>query len=228
MEKKKTNGEVSFLEKIVLLAINEKGWFGSCENNIKFGIAGAIIFELFRMKRITIIESTIVVTEEKPTGDPVIDKVFELIRSSSKKRSVLKWIQKIVYSKLTLRKSILKAMIKKNIVQKEEYSLFGVFYQFKYPITDTGLKQKIQQDIYSLLQENKKLSDHDLLLLLIMSDCKMIRKNFLPFDQYRKVSNQIKEISHFKFPLSENDAVIREIHNSVRQAIIASRVTLRA
>lgn len=45
MDKTENNTGLSFLEKIILLALDDKGWFGNSEHSIKFGLAGAILFE---------------------------------------------------------------------------------------------------------------------------------------------------------------------------------------
>ena len=45
METSSKKTELTLLQKIVLLALDNKGWFGASEHKIKFGIAGAILFE---------------------------------------------------------------------------------------------------------------------------------------------------------------------------------------
>ena len=46
MTEEKSIGKLSFPELIILLALNDKGWFGSSEQSFKFGLAGAFLFEL--------------------------------------------------------------------------------------------------------------------------------------------------------------------------------------
>lgn len=66
MDKTENNTGLSFLEKIILLALDDKGWFGNSEHSIKFGLAGAILFELFKVNRLEFREGVIVVKDSTP------------------------------------------------------------------------------------------------------------------------------------------------------------------
>ena len=65
MEKEDKNNTLSFLETIVLLALNDKGWFGNSEQRIKFGLAGAVLFELEQSGEIEIMGIQVRVTGTK-------------------------------------------------------------------------------------------------------------------------------------------------------------------
>ena len=55
MVTEENRSNLSFPETIVLLALNDKGWFGNSEQRIKFGLAGAVLFELEKAGEIEII-----------------------------------------------------------------------------------------------------------------------------------------------------------------------------
>src|SRR5664280_2337496 len=98
---------LSFLEKVILLALDDKGWFGNSENSIKFGLAGAILFVLFKNNRIELKEGVVVVKDPSPLNDPFLDRVLEFIKAGKKNRSIHTWIQRMVYKKITIRKSLI-------------------------------------------------------------------------------------------------------------------------
>jgi hypothetical protein len=220
--------ELTFLETIILLALDDKGWFGNSENNIKFGITGAILFELILLERIDLVDDKLHLISGKSVNDPVIDKVLNLISSAKKERTLRSWIQRIVYKKLLLRKTLLKELMNKKVVKKEEYSLLWVFYQFKYPLVNADLKQKIQNDLHEKIIGDKKLSDYDLMLLAVMNTCKMIRKNFHHLENYSRVSRRIREITQFVEPLTKTTQIIKELQSAITRAIIASNVSIHA
>jgi hypothetical protein len=228
METPGKKGELTFLEMILFLALDDKGWCGNSENSIKFGLAGAILFELILTERIELLEGKIRVLNSKSVDDPVVDKVLTLIKASKKERPLRNWIQRIVYKKLMLRKTLLKELMNKNVVRKEEYSLLWVFYQFKYPLVNSELKKKIQEDLHQKVMGDKKLSDYDLMLLAVMNTCKMIRKNFRHLENYSKVSHRIREITQFPEPLTKKIQAIKEIQSAITRAIIASNVSIHA
>ena len=140
MTKPEKNMELTFLQKIVLLALDDKGWFGSSEHKIKFGLVGAILFELYKLERIGFQNDEVYVSNPKSTDNVVLDRVLNLIKSAKKQRILRSWIQRIVYKKLLLRKTILKQLINENVITREEYSLMIVFYQTKFPLVNLELK----------------------------------------------------------------------------------------
>ena len=160
--------ELTFLQKIVLLALDDKGWFGTAEHKIKFGLTGAILFELQQKGRIGFVNDEVVVLDPKSTENVVLDRVLNLIKSSKKSRSLRSWIQRIVYKKLLLRKTILKQLIQNQVIAREEYSLMMVFYQTKFPLVNVELKRKLQEEIYEKIVTDKNLTDEDVMLLVVM------------------------------------------------------------
>ncbi|MEI7499152.1 MAG: GPP34 family phosphoprotein [Bacteroidota bacterium] len=218
--------ELTFLQKIILLALDDKGWFGTSEHKIKFGLAGAILFDLYKAGRIGFQNDEVYIANAKSTDNVVLDRVLNLIKSSKKQRSVRSWIQRIVYKKLLLRKTILKQLINNKIIGREEYSLLMVFYQTKFPLSNVELKRKLQENIYENIVSEKSLSDHDIMLLVVMNNCKMVRKNFGGFIQFLKMRRKINEITQFKTPRTEAEEVIKLLQTAISRAIMASNVSI--
>jgi hypothetical protein len=226
MTKSEINSELSFLQKIVLLALDDKGWFGSSEHKIKFGLVGAILFELYQKERIRFVNDEVEVIDAKSTDDIILDRVLNLIKSSKKTRSLRSWIQRIVYKKLLLRKTILKQLIQKKVIGREEYSLMVVFYQTKFPLIDVELKRKLQESICESIVSGKLLTPQELMLLVVMNNCKMVRKNFGGYIQYIKLRGRINEITQFKNPAGEPEEVVRLLQTAISRAIMTSNVSI--
>jgi golgi phosphoprotein 3 len=226
MEKTVKKTELSLPEKIILLALNDKGWFGSSESIIKFGLAGAILFELVQLKRIEIKDGLIYVIDPKPTDVAVLDKVLDLLKSSKKMRGVRAWIQRIAYRKLMLRKQVLKQLMQKKAITKEEFSIMMVFYQTKFPILNGEMKQQIIEYLSERIMADQILLDQDLMLLVVMKNCKLIRKNFGGILQYLKLRRKINVLTQLSDPKTETEKTIGIIQTAMSRAIIASNVSL--
>jgi hypothetical protein len=218
--------ELTFLQKIVLLALNDQGWFGASEHRIKFGLAGAILFELYKKDRIRFQNDEIYVTNPKSTDNVVLDRVLNLIKSSDKRRSLRSWVQRIVNTKLLLRKTILKQLTEGKVISKEEYILMKVFHQTKFPLLNNEIKLKVQEDLYESIISEKELSDYDLMLLVVVNNCKMVRKNFGGFVQYAKMREKVNEIVQFKTQETETKVAIRLLQTAVSHSIMASGVPI--
>jgi len=226
MEKAEKNNNLSFLETIVLLALNDKGWFGSSEQRIKFGLAGAVLFDLEQSGEIEIKGDLVHVTSAKETGDKVIDSAMEVLRKSKKELTLKRSIQRIVYKSGLKWKVILKNLIKKNILKKEEYSFLRILSQEKYPLVNFEVKKQVVAELYSKLTGERELTEKDLMLLAIMKSCRMIDKNFLLQEHFLKVRIKIKEITEFKEPLTETSRKIKAIQEAIRLSILSSNVSM--
>jgi len=224
MEKEEKNS-LSFLETIIVLALNDKGWFGNAEQRIKFGLAGAVLFELEQAKAIELGDK-VKVTGITTTGDKVLDAAIEVLKKSKKDLTVKNSIQKIVYKSGLKWKVLLKNLVKRNILKKEEESFLWIITQNKYPIADKETKKQILADLYAKLIGEKELSSSDLMLLSVMRTCRMIDKNFLLQEYFLKVRLKIREITEFKEPLTEQTRKIKIIQEATIKAIRASNVNL--
>ncbi len=229
MDSTSNNNGLSFLEKIILLALDDKGWFGNSENSIKFGLAGAILFELLKHNRIELKEGAVVVTDPSPLNDPLLNRVLEFICSVKKQRSIRRWIIRMVYKKMMIRKSILRSLIDRKIIRKEEYSFFFVMYQYKYPVINPELKNKVRQEIFDrILLNEEKPTGYDLMMISVMDSCKTLRKNFRNFPNYSRFRRRVKDLLQFNDPGLEDVRIVSSIDNSIRRAIIASNVSIHA
>jgi len=224
MEKEEKNS-LSFLETIIVLALNDKGWFGNAEQRIKFGLAGAVLFELEQAKAIELGDK-VKVTGITTTGDKVLDAAIEVLKKSKKDLTVKNSIQKIVYKSGLKWKVLLKNLVKRNILKKEEESFLWIITQNKYPIVDKETKKQILTDLYATLIGEKELSSNDLMLLSVMHTCRIIDKNFLLQEHFLKVRLKIREITEFKEPLTEQTRKIKIIQEATIKAIRASNVNL--
>lgn len=218
--------ELTLLQKIVFLALDDKGWFGASEHRIKFGLVGAILFELYKLDRITLVNDEVVVKQAQSTDNVLLDRVLNVIKTSRKQRSLRSWIQRIAYKKLMLRKTLLKQLIGMKVVGREEYSLLVVFYQTKFPLIDGPLKKSLQDQLCEGVISGKPMDDRDLMLLAIMDACRMIRKNFGGYLQYIKLRGKISGILQFPHPENETQQMVKSIHLAVSRAIIASNVSI--
>ncbi len=228
MDNTGNNNGLSFLEKIILFALDDKGWFGNSENSIKFGLAGAILFELFKRNRIELKEGAVVVKDPAPLGDPLLDRVLEFIRSVKKNRSIRRWILRMVYKKMMIRKSIIHSLIAKKIIRKEEYSFFFVMYQYKYPVINSELKNQVREEIFDRILNEEKPDSYDLMMISVMDSCKVIRKNFRNFSNYSKFRRRIKDLIQFNDPEMADARIVSSINYAIRRAIVASNVSIHA
>jgi golgi phosphoprotein 3 len=220
------NAQISFPEKIILLGLNDKGWFGISEPRIKFGLAGALIFELARRKEIEIRQNTVKVISTAGTGDKVVETALEILKKSKKELTMTGAIQRLVYKSGLKWKTLLKELVRKEIVRREEYRFLRVFYQYKYPLVKAEVKQDLLADLYAKIMGEQEMTPEDMMLIAVMRSCRMIDKNFSLHEHFLKVRLKIREILEFKEPLPDSSQLVRDIQSAIDQSIRRSKVRL--
>ena len=80
--------------------------------------------------------------------------------------------------------------------------------------------------MYENLVSDKVLTDQDVMLLVVLNNCKMVRKNFGGFLQYLKLRGKINEITQFKIPANETEEAIKQLQTAISRAIMASNVAI--
>lgn len=223
MKQNDTN-RLSLAETIVLLALNDKGWFGSSETRIRFGLAGALMFELEQQGLVRILHNVVEVQETGQSRDKMADAALECLRKSKKTLTLKKAIQRLVFKSGIKWKLPLKSLIRKQIIRRETFTILRFIYQDKYPLVDADRKDKIVVGLISALIENKEVSGADLMLLSVMRNCRMISKNFLKREHFLTVRRRIFEITDFREAPGEPVQKIGAIHKATRKAIRASKV----
>jgi hypothetical protein len=166
------------------------------------------------------------ITGTKETGDKVMDAALEVLRKSKKKLTLKNSIQRIVYKSGLKWRLLLKNLVKKNILKRQEYRFLWIIYQDKYPLVNFEIKKQVLSELYLKLTGEQELSGKDLMLLAIMRTCRMIDKNFLLQEHFLKVRLKVREITEFKEPLTETSRKIKEIQEAIRLSILSSNVSL--
>lgn len=228
MKNEENISKPTFYEIIVLLALNDKGWFGLSENRVRFGLAGAVLFMLLRSGSIRITGNTVVVTDKIPTGDQVNDAVLEMLRKQKKNLTLKNVLRKIVYKSGLKVGLLLRSLIRKKILERQELRFLSVFYLNKYLMVNPDLKKEILADLYSKILDKRELSEDDLMLLAVMKSCRMIGKNFSGYRHFLKVRLRIREITKYREPLSETSRNVKAIGRAIGQLIRESKIMIHA
>jgi hypothetical protein len=84
----------------------------------------------------------------------------------------------------------------------------------------------LQEDICESVVSGRMLNSHEVMLLMVMNSCKMVRKNFGGYIQYIKLRGRITEITQLKAVRTESDEVIKLLQTAISRAIMASNVSL--
>jgi Golgi phosphoprotein 3 len=162
---------VNIFEALFILALDEEEGdiVESVLSTLESTLAGAVLTELVLQNRIELVDHRVNVTNQSPTGIPVLDKALFEIIDASKPRKLKYWINTLTYKKLL--DEIAHQLIEKGVLVRKKKRLWlvsssgdnGNNFSAKY-----GLKSRLREIV--LAGQEPDLSENVLLAFLYDSD----------------------------------------------------------
>lgn len=222
MEQGQETLRLTLLQEIVLLALDDKGWFGASEPRVRYGLVAACLFRLWQQGRLRITRTEITIDNPRSTDEIVPDRIFHVIRSSPVVNSPSSWFRHLAGARLLLRKTTLKQMVKDGVVGKEEYSLLGMLTQNKFPLRRPDLKQQSINRLLAGIRSGSLSDQADVMFLVVMRACRILKKNFSDQGDYDMLRERIDSLLLLYDPDGEAGTVIRIIESALVKALRAS------
>lgn len=214
---------LSLAEKLMLLALHdEKGSVVfSASSALQYGLAGALILELFFQNKITLTEKNIRVIDATPAGDSLLDQVLELISSSKKQKDPKHWIYKIDRKVKGIKNKITDALVQKEILRREERRLLWVIHYNRYPTRNISPEQEIRQRIQNIVLMNHPPDETDRALISLLKACSLVNEVFSK-GQRKQAKKRIKEIAEDEKVGKAVSDIVAEITVAVTTGVIAA------
>jgi len=209
--------EPTLKEKFIILAYHPDKGTNLATSNIGYGLAGAILFELAGAKKIRMEGKKVVLTDSHPTGDVVLDRALEILKSASKPLKIKSLIGKIHFRTSRYKKPVMEKLLK-NSYLLEERKRFLIFPYKRYPSGKKSYRKQLVDEIRRKVLRDES-SDGDIPLLVgLAGACRFWRRFFRNAEEKKKAKKRIKVI----MKESQVDTAIDETIKAVQAAIMAS------
>ncbi|MDN3351003.1 GPP34 family phosphoprotein [Actinomadura sp. DC4] len=119
-------------EELLLLAHDIRGKCRIVPTAMDCGVTGALLSELGLAGHVTVEDSVLVATGDRPAGDPILDELLAGIVASS--RTPREWVTRLRGSGLTER--LLTRMVQDGRVEVDHHRNYGLFAETWYPVRD--------------------------------------------------------------------------------------------
>ncbi|MHA2091554.1 MAG: GOLPH3/VPS74 family protein [Candidatus Kariarchaeaceae archaeon] len=165
----------SLSEEFLLLVLDNKT--GKLRENmtphLSIGLIGGILLELVLNGRITIHNNHIILIDETPVEDKLLNEALSLIIAEDEKLPVLFWIRKLRYHYSKLETELLDRLVEKGILRKSVQKRFWLFTDNRYHFIRPEIKEIIKQNIYQIVVINEESDHHTLakLSLIYATNC---------------------------------------------------------
>ncbi len=192
---KSENAAKLFLfEEFLLLAIeDEEGKFIPPSIATYIGLAGAILFELTQMGKISLDDNKVTLQDSIQTGDFILDQTLDLITKSQKKKSIRYWVKRIGKRAKIYKNIILYRLIEKEILTMKMGKTFIIFNKNFFPTRNAAPENEVRKELYEVVLENKEPDPKSCVLISLISACHLRKAVFK--ENYKAVKERISEIS---------------------------------
>ena len=185
-------------EELLLLALNNKKGtiLMSASSALVYGIAGGLLVELTLMNRLMLQNKKIIVNDESPVEDELLQQVFQVIKNDPKSRSVKYWVNRL-NSRIggRLKNKLFDRLANKGIVEKEPHHFLWVIQYYHYPLIDYNLKDAIQKRIREeIIYKTGDPEQRTAVLGSLIYACNLLNTVF-PSDERRTAKKRLKQIA---------------------------------
>ena len=202
-------------EELMLLALDdEKGSvLSTCSIALPYGLAGAVVMELGRRKRIEMEGEHLKAGDASSTGDEILDEALANLAGAEKPHKARYWIglpEKLVRG---LQDRLLRRLVEKGVLKKEEHRFLWLVPYSRYPARDGAPERTIRHELRDVVLHGHEADEHTALLLCLVHACQLAREVF-PREHAKEIAEKLKEFA-------EGDRVAEAVSENVTAATMA-------
>lgn len=139
-------------EQFLLLCLNDQT--GRLEEAwVDYGLNGAALMDLLLRGRLALAEKgAVVVQDDSPTGDDLLDRALTRVAEEQKRRPIGHWIGSLYRGKPTPRQSLLERLTDRGILVMQEGRVLWVFPTTRYPARDDRPEHALRDRLMAALR----------------------------------------------------------------------------
>ena len=211
---------LTFAEEILLLLLDdETGKMESVHPTVmEMLMAGAAMMDLAMRGRVDCDLEKLFVTNEAPTGEPMLDLAFEDVRSVEESLHPRQWIQRLSERGLEFREISLKRLVERGILREEDKKFLWVFRARRYPAIDGRAQREVKLRIAGVLLSEDLPDPRDVALICLADSCRILRSIFSDhgMDSLRPRIDQVRKLDLIGREVS---SIIEEIERTLAMAM---------
>ena len=216
-------------EELMLLALrDEKGSvIFSASTALPYGLAGAVLLELFFKGKITYGNKKIQVIDKSTIDDPVLNEALNLIKNSSKDRNPKYWVQKINNKVKKLKQRVIDNLVAQQILNREGHKILWFFNIDRYPTLDVVPEMEIRTTIRNIVLNDHEATEREIALLSLMKACSLINEVFQRSER-KLAKKKIKELLENQKMSKDVSSAVNAITQEITAAIVSVVVVAHA
>lgn len=164
--------QIGLTSQLALLAIDPEG--GRLRGAIGYGLAAAALLELTIRKRLAIVGFTVQVTDERPTGDVVLDEALCRIIDERRSRPAAHWVRTLGRTR-HLRERIIHSLEGDGLIRRLDERSVAIFPAERYVVIPSRLRAYLVARIRAtLLGAHDEATADDVALAVLLCSVGML------------------------------------------------------
>lgn len=216
----------TLMEQILLLGLKDREGYTSFWNDcISSGLRGCVMVELALKNRIELekvgmrekglLSRKVIVKDDRPTGDVILDEALKHIKETQPPESVSSWIEylsgetwnpmKLRYQLRNVRERLAKNLVEKGVLTTEKQN-FLLFDMTTHPLHNGSMKsqliKKVQEAVLSMWKNDVHRMDKRMLSLIILAHASDVLENaFAPLSdtEYELAMKRVRTLLEYDY-----------------------------
>ena len=186
--------DLTLAEELVLLTLRDDGgaFVDLPRHALDFALAGAVLMDLCRRRRLDADASHLVVVDRAPVGDDILDPALAAAVSSGP-RGVDFWIEVLTREAGAIRKRALDRLVARGILRQDNQLLRWVRGR-RYPIADDREQVEVKQRVLSILRSEEIPGPHDVAVIALADACAVFDA-ILSMDEMLELRPRVAEVA---------------------------------
>jgi hypothetical protein len=186
---------LTLVEEIILLTLddNDGTFVPLAEYSLEIALGAAVLMDLALQDRIDTDLTRLMVTDDTPTGDDLLDTVLAEIKSSTESQYIAQWLERLSRDWESLRESALDRLVDRGILRKDQKRFLWVFGSRRYPVIDNKQQREAKLRIMAILLGDEVPDPRDIALVCAADGCAIL-ESIMSSRELRSVKTRIDQV----------------------------------
>ena len=215
-----------FAEEIMLLLLHDHegrfvrvpGW------SLDYALAGGVLMDLALLNRIDTDLTHLILIDDAPTGDPLLDATLADIAKSEDGRDARFWVERTAGYAEEIRERALGRLIERGILERRDDRFLWVFRSRRYPVVDGRAEREVKLRIMGVLFSDDIPEPRDVVIICLADACGIL-KELLSRREHEQAASRIEQVRKLDLIGQAMSQAISDIELSV--AVLQQQAALQ-
>ncbi|MFF2774063.1 GPP34 family phosphoprotein [Streptomyces sp. NPDC058052] len=217
---------ITLAEEITLLSLDDESGAAKERQAASWAVAGGILLDLAIAGRVSVTGGRLAVTDESPTGEPLLDERLALIAAWAGKKGkapkVTEWLTK---DQTKAPAATVARLCERGLVVEEKHKVLGLFPVRRYPEADGSVERELRERLRAVVLDGAAPDERTAGLVALVHGAKLHRLAF-PGVPRKEVSARMEKLADGQWAAADVRKAIRDMQAAMAAVSVATIVVV--